>query len=383
MHDTRAHIGLNAHLLTLRESFRGAGINSYIRNLLTHLPAAAPGYRLTAFLSERGLDSVPGLTVCRSRWPTVRPAIRVLWEQFVQPLVLARLRIDLLHAMAFVRPVVAPCPVVVTIYDLSFLRTPQRLRRGSRFYLTHMTRYSAQRAARVIAISESTKSDVSVLCGVPANRIDVVYCAADEEFHPINDRSTLDECRRRRGLPAKMILFMGTLEPRKNVTQLVRAFAQLKREHIPHTLVIGGAKGWGCDEIFATVEALGLQDQVYFAGYVPQDELPLWYNAAEVFVYPSSFEGFGLPVLEALACGTPVVTSNTTALPEVVGDAGLLVDPSNVEALAEALGRVLRDASLRQSLRARGLARAAQFSWTRAARETAQVYARALGTRDC
>lgn len=173
------------------------------------------------------------------------------------------------------------------------------------------------------------------------------------------------------------MLYLGTLEPRKNVPALVRAFAKAigtGKRSFPHHLVLAGAKGWHYADVFAEVERLGLQDRVHFPGFVSSEEQSLWYAAAEAFVYPSLYEGFGLPVLEAMACGTPVLASNAASLPEVVGDAGLLVAPDDEEGLAENLRRLLDDASLRRTLRERGLARAAGFTWDEAARTQTRIY---------
>ncbi len=412
------HIGLNAHLLSLAETYRGAGINWYIHNLLTHLPRVDHDNRYTAFLGDgrfapstssghrssglalwntsySNLDSVEeaystGLALKLSRLPTSRPVVRILWEQVVQPFALRKERVDLLHALAFVTPLLSPCPMVVTIYDLSFLLYPESFKRFKRFYLGLFTRLSARRARRIIAISESTKRDVVRLLGVPPEKVEVIYCGIDEAFRPLaplppqswGERGEVAAFRSKRGLPERFILFVGTIEPRKNVTRLIEAFADLRFAICDLRLVIGGAKGWFYQDVFARVEELGLEGQVMFPGYIPVSELPLWYNAAELFVYPSLYEGFGLPPLEAMACGTPVITANTSSLPEVVGEAGLTVDPLDVEGLAKAMRRVLGDEALRQEMRKRGLQRARGFSWTKTAQETVQVYQRAMEYED-
>ncbi|HIC93621.1 MAG TPA: glycosyltransferase family 1 protein [Anaerolineae bacterium] len=379
------HIGLNAHLLSLTETYRGAGINCYIRNLLAHLPRVDGDNRYTAFLGDRRFAADPSPSLRFSRLPTARPPVRILWEQAVQPWALKKEGVDLLHALAFVAPLLSPCPFVVTIYDLGFLLHPKSFKPLKRLYLSLFTRLSARRARRVIAISESTKRDVVRLLEVPPERVDVVYCGVDGAFRPL-PAERVAAFRRRRGLPERFILFVGTLEPRKNVGRLIEAFSLLRgRATNLQTcklanlkLVIGGAKGWMYGDIFARVEELGLRDEVLFPGYIPFEELPLWYNAAELFVYPSLHEGFGLPVLEAMACGTPVVASQTSSLPEVVGEAGMLVDPRDIGGLAEAMERALMDEGRRREMRERGLRRAAGFSWERTARETAQVYRRAM-----
>lgn len=373
------HVGLNAHLLSLGRNYRAAGINWYIYNLLRHLPRVAGHYRYTAFLSERRFSPKPPLAVCLSRLPTVRAPVRIFWEQAIQPVALWRAQVDLLHAMAFVSPLLLPCPAVVTVYDLSFLRFPESFRPLNRLYLRQFTAWSVQRAQRVIAISESTRQDVVRLLGKSVEQVDVVYCGVDERFHP-PDPAAVTTFRRKKGLPERFILFLGTLEPRKNIVSLLEAYAQLVASDGKSwpLLTIAGAKGWFYEEIFASVERLGLADRVIFAGYVPEAEKPLWYNAAELFVYPSLFEGFGLPPLEAMACGTPVIVSDTSSLPEVVGDAGVKVPPGDVPALAEAMATMLCDPIARTEWQERGLAQAARFSWPETARQTVRIYERAL-----
>lgn len=379
------HVGLNAHLLSLGRNYRGAGINWYIYNLLRHLPQVAGHFRYTAFLSERRFLPEPPLTVGWSRLPTVRAPVRIFWEQAIQPVALRRARVDLLHAMAFVSPLVLPCPAVVTVYDLSFLHFPASFRPLNRLYLRLFTGWSVRRARRVIAISESTRQEVVRLLGKPAEQVDVIYCGVDERFHP-QDPSAVAAFRRDKGLPEQFVLFLGTLEPRKNIVSLLEAYARLVASDggsVP-ALIVAGGKGWFYEDIFAAVERLDLTDRVILAGYVPEEEKPLWYNTAELFVYPSLFEGFGLPPLEAMACGTPVIVSDTSSLPEVVGDAGIKVPPGNVAALADAMAAMLCDPAVRAEWKQRGLAQAARFSWRETAQQTIHVYERALdmGMRD-
>ncbi len=367
---TPMHIGINAHLLSLGHTYRGAGINRYIYNLLLNLALADQEHQYTVFLGDRRFPPNPGLTLRTSWLPTTHPLVRIGWEQLVQPFVLWQEKIDLLHSLAFVTPLICPCPSVVTIYDLSFLIFPKAFKLSKRLYLTLLTRPSARKARRIITISESTKRDAVRLLGVSSEKVDVVYCGVDKAFHPLPEREVAS-FRQKRGLPEQIILFVGTIEPRKNVARLIEAYSRLRDRQVK--LVIGGARGWLYQEIFACVEELGLTDDVLFPGYIPPDELPLWYNAAELFVYPSLYEGFGLPPLEAMACGTPVIASNVSSLPEVVGEAGLTIDPMDSRGLAEAMNQVLSDRALRQSMRERGLARAGRFSWANAARETIGV----------
>jgi glycosyltransferase involved in cell wall biosynthesis len=368
-------VGVNAHLLSLADSYRSAGINWYIYNLLCHLPDADPEIEYTVFLGERRYQGRPGLRLARSRLPTHRPPVRIFWEQALQPWAVRQAGVDLLHSPAFIAPLFTHCPSVITIHDLSFLLYPQNFRAGNRRYLRTLTRLSIGRARRVIAVSKSTRADLVRFYGLAPGKVDVVYNGADEAFRPL-PAGEVAAFRQRQGLPPRFLLFVGTLEPRKNVVRLVEAYARLPEGRPPLMLV--GGKGWLYDEMLSRVEELHLSDQVHFVGYVPAKELPLWYNAAELFVYPSLYEGFGLPALEAMACGTPVITSTASSLPEVVGAAGLRVDPTDVLALADALARVLGDEAKQEKMRIEGLDQARQFSWQKAARCTVETYRCAL-----
>jgi len=315
----------------------------------------------------------------RSRLPTYKPSVRILWEQLLQPAQLLAEGISLLHSPLNVQPLFLPCKGVVTVMDLSFIVYPESLKPLQRVYQRVFARLSAHRAARLITISASTARDVAQFFGVPANKTTVVFPGVDAAYRPIRDESVLARFRAHHNLPERFMLFVGTLEPRKNLTTLLQAYAQFRqRTRTEYKLVLAGGKGWLYQPIFATVEELGLQTDVIFPGFVAEDELPLWYNTADVFVYPSLYEGFGLPPLEAMACGRPVVVADTSSLPEVVGDAALRIDPRQPDEWAAALVRVCNDASLQADLAGRALERAREFSWTRMARETAQVYREVL-----
>ena len=386
-------IGLNAHLLSLTRSYRGAGINGYIYQLLRHLPVVADGGQpglqdlaFTAFLHDPGFAALPGLSVSRSHWDTRSPWRRIIWEQTC--LAAISREVNLIHGLAFAAPLASSCPTVVTVHDLSFLRYPSAFRPFNRSYLSLITKASTRRATRVIAVSASTRQDIINLIGVPAERVIVVPNGVNPEFSPA-DPVDVSDYRQRVGLPGRYMLFLGTLEPRKNLVRLLEAYALLRSRDpddsanisaptIP-PLVIAGAKGWFYQEIFTRVTDLGLADQVIFPGFVPAEELPWWYRGAELFVYPSLFEGFGLPVLEAMACGTPTITSRASSLPEVAGDGAILVDPEDVALLAEAIHRVLTTPSLAGQLRTAGLRQAARFPWERTAAATREVYRSVLG----
>jgi glycosyltransferase involved in cell wall biosynthesis len=370
------HVTINAHLLSGQAWYRSAGVHRYIHQLVRHLGGIDDGLRYTVLLGEGVLSPDVILASLRSCWPTSHAAVRVLWEQLVQPWVLRRVEADLVHGPVFIGPLLAPCPLVVTIHDLSFIRFPGLFRPANRFYLTVFTRLSARRARRLIAVSAHAATETTRLLGVPAERIDVVYHGVDPVFHPLPPEE-VTAFRQRYGLPERYVLFVGTLEPRKNLVRLVEAFTRVYDGRVG--LVLAGGKGWLTDDLFARVEALGLTRAIIFPGYVMNEELPLWYNAATAVAYPSVYEGFGLPVLEAQACGTPVLTSNVSSLPEAAGDAALMANPYDVDALAEGLNRLLTDESLRHDLRERGLIHVRQFLWSNTALETARVYRQALG----
>lgn len=369
-------VALNAHLLSGKLGYRTAGIHGYIYSLLAHLPAVVPpDWSLTAFVGRDNPHHFDGMTMRRAPLDTESPLKRILWEQTVQP---AALRgFDLHHALAFVTPLINPAPSVVTVYDLSFLHYPQVLSAARRLYLRLLTAQSCRRARRVIAISHSTARDVAASLGIAPERIDVAACGYDQaRFVPL-DAAQIDAFRIREGLPERFWFFVGTLEPRKNLTTLLEAYAGLpESDRLP--LVIGGGKGWQYDDIFAAHERLGLRDSVRFTGFVAADDLPLWYNAAETFLYPSVFEGFGLPVLEAMACGTPVIISDASSLPEVAGDAGLKVPPLDVPAWRDALRHAAHDAAWRADACHRGLLQATLYNWRTTAQRTFESYQQAL-----
>ena len=372
------HVGLNAQLLSLESTYRSAGINWYIYHLLEHLPESSDGFRYTAFTGERTWKPARCMVAARTRWPTRRPLGRIAWEQMVQPYALASHRVDMLHSLAYVLPAAWFGPSVVTVLDLSFILFPERFRPMNRFYLHTFTRLSARRADRVIAISENTRRDAVRLLGLDEHKVQVVHCGVDTSFRPL-DAEIIEEYRRKQGLPEQFILFVGTLEPRKNVVGVIEAYHYLMRQwnladgKLPD-LVIAGARGWYYEEVYRKVQQLELDSHVHFIGYAPAEDLPLLYNAAEVFVYPSFYEGFGLPVLEAMACGTAVVTSNTSSLPEVIGDAGLALDPHDSERIGKAIQQVLTERDLREHFRTTARRRAAGFTWQRTAQETVAVY---------
>lgn len=378
------HIALDAQLVSDQESYRGAGVNNYSRQLLAALGAlrcaGATSWQFSAFVHAQRF-AAPGVALNRTRLPLQRPAARIAWEQLVLPGALARAGADLVHGLVNVLPLTTRLPGVVTVHDLTFVRTPELLPPLKRAYQTWFARASVARARRVIAVSQQTAADLLACFGVPTGRVDVVYNGVAPEFRPGSAESST-RFRQHRGLPERYLLYLGTLEPRKNLELLVGAFARWRRQAPPEDqavhLVLAGAKGWYYEAIFRRVQELGLSDAVSFPGFIPAAELPDWYRAAEGFLYPSLLEGFGLPVLEAMACGVPVVCSQSPSLLEVAGNAALSVSAYDEEALAHAIQLVTSQPGLRAALAAQGLARARTFTWRRCAEETLAVYRRVL-----
>lgn len=369
-------IGLNAHLLAGNAGYRSAGIHNYIAHLLRHLPSAMPqDWQLAALVGAENTLIFEGIQSRRSRMNTASPMRRIVWEQLAQPFALGGF--DAYHALAFVSPLLLFKPSVVTIYDLSFVHYPERLPASRRLYLQTMARFTAQRAKRVIAISEATAQDIHKTWQVDRQKIDVAapgYNSA--EFRPLA-QAEITGFRAQKGLPERFWLFIGTLEPRKNLITLLEGYAAMPPEkRLP--LIVGGGRGWDYEPIFAAVEKHKLGSLVQFPGFIPAEELAFWYNSAETFIYPSVFEGFGLPVLEAMACGTPVVVSRASSLIEVAEEAGMMVDPYAPENWTQALMRAYDDREWHTNARERGLVEARRYSWENTAQQTAASYRQAF-----
>jgi len=373
-------IGVNAHLLSFTPGYRRAGVSQYTEQIVRGLAALAPEYgdHLTIFAEPTPPppDYLSPVVQWRSsRLPTGHAPGRILWEQAIAPFVVPSAHLDVLLCPVNVVPFAVSMPTVVTVHDLAFLTQPAAFVPAKRRYLTAMTRLSTRRARHIIAVSAHTAADLTRYFGVPATKITVIPNAADPAFRPPTDAADIAAFRAREGLPELFILTVGTLEPRKNLRRLVDAFAQVAPDLPGVSLVIIGAAGWRTSDLAPHVESLGLGERIRFAGYVENTALPQWYGAATVFCYPSLYEGFGLPPLEAMSCGTAVITSNTSSLPEVVGDAAVTVNPTDTGALAAALRDLLTDDAHRAALAAAGLVQAKQFNWARTAAETRAVLA--------
>jgi glycosyltransferase involved in cell wall biosynthesis len=370
-------IAIDARLVT----YQRGGIGQYILHLIEEL----------ARLTEGRTDAE--FTILRSRKERDRLAPRVpgfrdgtLWtpphnrfEQFALPIELAWLRFDLLHSPDFIPPWRGRFRRLITVHDLTFLYYPQFLTTESRRYYNAQIERAVRVADHISADSTNTKDDLVRLLNVPPDKVTVVLLAPNPIYR-VMDEAACAPVLARLGLSQNFILFTGTLEPRKNVRGLLTAYRALcdLRPSTP-LLVLAGRRGWLYDEIFEQIAKLKLADRVRFVENLPNEDLVALYNAAWLFVLPSFYEGFGLPVLEAMACGTPVVCSDRGSLPEVAGDAALLINPDDLDGLADAMKRVMEDESLRTQMRERGLANAKRFSWEKAAKETLAIYRTLLG----
>jgi glycosyltransferase involved in cell wall biosynthesis len=364
------HFGIDSHSAE-RE---GEGNSTYSRNLISALFAvggdhdfalfaANPDHAFYRTVSPRGrsrvIRVVQGKGLARLGWGLGRAA--------------SRERVDGLHVQ-YTAPRGYRGPLVVTVHDLGFLHVPESFPLALRVALRVLVPWSMARASRIITDSEFSRRDILARYAIRPEKIAVIPLGADARFHPRESGEILSVLGRY-GLRPGFFFSLGRLNRRKNLERLLQAYARVRTGgRLEAPLVVGGKLDYGVREIFRRAQMSGEASGVRLAGLIADEDLPAFYGAAACFVYPSLFEGFGLPVLEAMACGTPVVASNRTALPELVGDAGLSVDPESVEALAQAMTRILADTDLSADLRRRGLARSRQFSWRETAERTLAVY---------
>ena len=362
-------IGVDARLM----QHQPAGISRYTRHLLQELAKINQHDEFITFQHRR--HRTPLIDQANFRRATLFAPVHTRIEQTMLAIELARFSLDLLHSTDFIPPLYTTVPTVITVHDLAFLHWPHFLTKDSAAYYGQIDR-AVRHAKHIIVPSESTKQDLTAMLGVPPNKVSVIYEAADESFVPLPVEETRAEVMKKYRLPASFILFVGTIEPRKNVDGLIRAFHHLRNKYGVHdtALVIAGGSGWLYNETLELIRQLKLEQSVFLVGRVLDEELHKLYVAARCHVHPAHYEGFGLPPLEAMACGTPTIVSNVSSLPEVVGDAALLVDPENWEEIAVAIHRLLSDDQLHAELREKGLKRARYFNWESAARRTLEVY---------
>ncbi|MBO0863323.1 MAG: glycosyltransferase family 4 protein, partial [Chloracidobacterium sp.] len=375
-------IGIDAHAIGARQG----GNETYIANLIKSLAEIDGDNRYTIYLANAAA-AAQWREEFRNRYknfsvillppptPLVRVPVYLTYELFRRP-------VDVLHVQ-YTAPPFCRTPLVVTIHDLAFERMPETFTRRGSFQLKLTVRRTAKRAARIATVSEYSRQDLLNIYKLSPEKVAVTYNGVGTSFSPQPSvPEEAEEIRRRFGVSRDFLLAVGSLQPRKNMVRLIRAYAKLRneREDFSPQLVIVGRKLWLTSEIFDEVKRQRWADDVILTGYVDDRDLPALYRAARAFVYPSLFEGFGLPPLEAMACGTPVVTSDVSSLPEVAGEAALLIDPNDEQALANALLEIVNDEGLRAELRQKGIAQAKKFTWRDAAEKTLGLYREAYSS---
>jgi glycosyltransferase involved in cell wall biosynthesis len=372
---TRPLIGIDASRAVLAQRTGTEHYSAALLRALAQLPEArSREIVLYVNLSSKrkaierlGFDLPAAWRVRAIPFPRLWTHARLSWEMLTRPP-------RTLFVPSHVVPLWHPRRTVVTVHDLGYLEYPQAHTRLSRLYLHFSTWFSAHAAGRVIAISEATKRDLVKRYGIKPGKIAVIYHGRDPIFTPVTDKGKIENTLARYGITQPYFIHVGTLQPRKNLGVLVEAWDMLRAGmEQPPMLLLAGKRGWLYESLFESVQSRGLGDLVKFADYVERDDLPALYSGALALTFPSLYEGFGLPALEAMSCGTPVLASTASSVPEVVGDAGILLDPKDAGVWADAVERVMRDDALRTELSRKGLGRAAQFTWERCARQTWSV----------
>lgn len=361
-----------------------AGVGVYAENMVRELIRLESG--ISWFLLAQ--DDDPDFDLSRHNNVTLlrvnsrifrRLPFRFLLEQFFIPLLALRYRIDVVHSLHYSFPLVPMfAKKVVTIHDMTMFLMPDMHLPSKVRYFQFFIGAAARRADALSFVSHSSQEDFLKLFPQPAPSCSIVPLGKGSQFGPDLDPQRIKEVVRKYGIMQPFVLYLGTIEPRKNLVRLTEAFSSLTKTHPSHSLVIAGMKGWMYESLFELVRTLGLETRVVFTGFVSEEDKPYLIRGAEIFAYVSLYEGFGIPVLEALACGTPTLTSNTSSIPEITGDAALLIDPSNTQEIAAGLERLLGDAPLRDQLSVKSISQAARFSWSHTAADTLNVYRKAL-----
>jgi glycosyltransferase involved in cell wall biosynthesis len=367
----RATIGIDA-----RPALgQAAGVGRYVRNLVRHLGLLEGDEEFVLFVDRRGESVLPSLPDHITQRVLTLPAIQnyFTWLQLRLPPALWRRPVDLFHFPFYSMPLLGIGPAVVTIHDLTFELHPEWFSRRSRLSTRRFARFAARRAAAILTVSEWSKKDLVKIYGLPPERVHVIYPAVGE-WEEGDGAPGGAPVAPRLGVEGPFVLHVGSIHTRRNLPRLLSAMARLRERGEDLSIILVGKVEYPYPDVDALFAEAGMSGVAVHAGYLPDRDLRALYREARALAYPSLYEGFGLPGVEALALGTPVVASNTSCFPEVLGDAAILVDPLDVEALADGLGRAVRDGAERDDLRRRGLARAARYSWDQTARQTLQVY---------
>lgn len=368
-------IGINARYLQNTYS----GITVYLLNLLLNLKRIDTQNEYTLFFgSGKNLPEdirkfqynydIPGIAANNQ-------LLKIMWAHLYLPGAIKKRKIDIFHETSFVAPIIKTCPLITTVYDLAYLYTPESFTCRNRLYFKALLAKSIKKSNFIIATSINTKKDIIDNFPHCADKIKVVYGGVDARLKPVTDKEVTAKIKELYKIKKDFILAVSLISPRKNLTALIKAWKLLRTERkLDVQLVISGRKGWLYEEVFKEAASWMPNNDIIFCGHVSDEHLLYLYNAAAVFAYPSLYEGFGLPILEAMACGCPVVSSNTSSMPEVCGDAALLVDPKNISEISQALYKIFSDASLRRDLIKKGFEQAKKFSWQNTAQQTIQAY---------
>ena len=364
---------------------QGAGIGRITREVVAALARLDQETRYRLFVAGATMQDLGQPLAPNFVWKPTRINPRWLariWHRLHLPLHIEQFvgDIDLFHATDFVLPPIrSSTKTILTVHDLSFVHVPEAAPPSLINYLNRVVPVSCDHADHIIADSYATRDDLIALYGITPDKITVIWSGVEERFKQITSPETLTEVRNKYQIPqATCVLSVGTVQPRKNYSRVVRAIAKLRGQGHDIHLVIAGGKGWMEDELHRTIAETQMNTTVHLIGYVDDEDLPALYSLSDCFVAPSLYEGFGIPVIEAMACGTPVVTSNVSSLPEVAGDAAITVAPRNIDDLANAIFSILTDANIANDLVRKGLERAKEFTWERAARQLQSVYADVL-----
>jgi len=371
-------IGIDARSLQQK----GTGVGRYLFNILKHYPELDKSNEYMLYLTEGKPD--PALSGFNSKAISI-PFIdfNLTWLHFRLPFEIAKDKIDLFHGPYSALPFLQPCPMVMTIHDLTYEIHPEWFSLRSRISFQAHSRWAVKTAKRIIAVSECTKKDIIKYYKVEEKNIEIIYLAPEESYKQITDKSRLNGVKSKYGISKNFLLHVGVVHARRNIERLLKVFGRLRGEGFDIQLVLVGSLMVRkmirkTIDLNHYIKELGLEGEVIHIDYVPDEDLVCLYNAAKLFVYPSLYEGFGLPLVEAMACGTPVIASNVSSIPEVVGDAGILFDPYNEEEILDSIKIVLNDKSTWEALSIKGLNRAKQFSWSRAAKQTIELYNKAV-----
>lgn len=379
MEDKTYRIGIDARLFGTAQA---VGIGQYTEELIRHLVKQDPNNQYQIFLSPKSWAGfpiyAPNLAKVKVSFPHYSLA-----EQVLYPETLRRANLDLIHFTNFNSPIWwRGTPSVVTIHDLTLWFFTGRTHKSwwHRWAYRLAITKACQNARQIIAITQATKQDIGRILKIPDAKITVIYESVAERYRPINDAVKIENITRKFNISKPYLLYVGQWRQHKNVVRLIRAFHSLRRRYqINYQLVLAGKIDRQCPEILATINQLGIKSEVILTGYIPDADLPLLYNGATAFIFPSLYEGFGLPPLEAMACGTPVVSSRASCMPEVLGEAAHYFDPTNIEDMVRAMIEVINNYALKQTLRAAGFKQVKKYSFTQMAQQTIEVYHRAMG----